>query len=368
MTYPRKAPLPIGANPGEIAGIGDQRSTDITMQCAETRPQLDYTTTQQATAFAKRKFADELAGRLRLMEIDAPPALPIGTGLHDDLAGTQTSVKFTPTDIGEPFQIVHSLAKWKRHQLGRLNTGVGSGLITDMRAIRKEEVLSPTHSIYVDQWDWEQVIGPEDRSISFLKQTVRAIYAALLATQNALASEYGIEPVLDEEVSFVHTQTLEDRYPDLASEEREEAWVKQEGSSFFIGIGHPLESGQPHDVRATDYDDWSTPTELGRGLNGDLVVWHPEREEALELTSMGIRVDAESLDYQLRIRSEEDKRDKPFHRELLDGKLPLTVGGGIGQSRVCMLLLRKVHIGQVQAGLWPEQMRRRLAAEGIELL
>lgn len=338
------------------------------MTIAESTTTLDYTTTQQATAFTKRTFANALSKRLRLMEIDAPPAIPIGTGMHDDLAGTQSSVKFTPADIGEPFQIVHSLAKWKRHQLGRLDRKPGSGLLTDMRAIRKEEKLSPVHSIYVDQWDWEQVIGPDDRTVSFLRETVRSIYAALLETQKVLDAEYGIEPVLDEEVTFVHTQTLEDRYPELDGFEREEAWVEEHGSTFFIGIGHPLESGEPHDVRATDYDDWSTPTELGRGLNGDLVVWHPEREEALELTSMGIRVDAEALDYQLRLRGEEEKRDKPFHRELLDGRLPLTVGGGIGQSRVCMLLLRKVHIGQVQAGLWPDEMRRRLAREGIELL
>ncbi len=338
------------------------------MQIAESRTELDYTTTQQATAFAKRKFARALARKLRLMEIDAPPALPIGTGLHDDLAGTQSSVKFTPTDIGKPFQIVHSLAKWKRYQLGRLKRKPGSGLITDMRAIRKEETLSPVHSIYVDQWDWEQVMRREDRNVEFLQETVRSIYAALLETQKVLAAEYGIEPGLDDEVTFVHTQELENRYPDLDSADREQAWVEENGSSFFIGIGHPLESGEPHDLRATDYDDWSTETDLGRGINGDLVVWHAERKEALELTSMGIRVDAESLDYQLRLRGEEDKRDKPFHQQLLNGELPLTVGGGIGQSRVCMLLLRKVHIGQVQAGLWPKEMRRKLAKEGIELL
>ncbi len=338
------------------------------MQIAKAQKDLDYTTTQKATAFVKRTFSGELAARLRLMEIDAPPAIPIGTGLHDDLAGTQSSVKFTPTDIGEPFQIVHSLAKWKRHQLGRLKRRPGTGLITDMRAIRKEEKLSPVHSIYVDQWDWEQVMRREDRRIPFLKEVVRSIYAALLETQSALEAEYGVEPVLDDELSFVHTQVLEDRYPDLSSPQREEAWVKEKGSTFFIGIGHPLNSGEPHDVRATDYDDWSTKTELGRGLNGDLVVWNPARGEALELTSMGIRVDAEALMYQLKLRGEEDKRDKPFHRQLLEGDLPLTVGGGIGQSRVCMLLLRKVHIGQVQAGLWPEETRQMLAAQGIELI
>lgn len=338
------------------------------MTIAESTTTLDYTTTQQATAFTKRTFANALSKRLRLMEIDAPPAIPIGTGMHDDLAGTQSSVKFTPADIGEPFQIVHSLAKWKRHQLGRLDRKPGSGLLTDMRAIRKEEKLSPVHSIYVDQWDWEQVMRREDRNLSFLRTTVQSIYEALLATQKALADEYGIEPVLDEEVTFVHTQQLANQYPDLSSEEREERWVEEHGSSFFIGIGHPLEDGQPHDLRATDYDDWSTPTELGRGLNGDLVVWHPERNQALELTSMGIRVDAEALNYQLKLRGEQQKRDKPFHRQLLDGELPLTVGGGIGQSRVCMLLLRRVHIGEVQAGIWPEEMRRRLAEKGIELI
>ena len=329
---------------------------------------LDYATTQQAVAYAKRCFADELSRRLGLIKVEAPPALPVGTGMHDDLAGTQSSVKFEPTDIDETYQLVHSLAKWKRYQLGRMGLNPGEGLITDMHAIRKEEDVGPFHSIHVDQWDWEQVMSRQERNLSFLRETVRHIYATLVHTQNKLADEFGVEPMLDDEITFAHTQQLEDRYPDKTPEQREAAWVKEHGSSFFIGIGHPLESGNPHDLRATDYDDWSTTTGQGRGLNGDLVVWHTARDERIELSSMGIRVDADALRYQLELKAEQQKANKPFHSRLLAGDLPLTVGGGIGQSRVCMLLLHKVHIGQVQAGLWPQSMRRRLADEGIELV
>ena len=326
-------------------------------------PQLNLYDTQKAIGLLKRLFEDTLGGALHLRRVSAPLFVEASTGLNDDLNGVERPVSFDIPFAGREAQVVHSLAKWKRMALSRHQFSVGEGLYTDMNAIRRDEELDNLHSVYVDQWDWEKVIAPRDRNADYLKETVRTIVGAMADTQATLRSVYPqltALPLLEREVSFVTAQELEDRWPDLTPKAREDAWVKDHPTTFLMGIGGALKSGRPHDGRAPDYDDWA--------LNGDILVWNPVLERAFEVSSMGIRVDPESLDRQLTIAGCDSRRELPFHKLLLEGKLPLTIGGGIGQSRLCMLLLGKAHIGEVQASVWDEETIRACQDAGVILL
>ena len=291
-------------------------------------------------------------------------------GLNDDLNGVERPVSFPIKDLGEQrAEVVHSLAKWKRVKLAQMNILPGRGIYTDMNALRPDEELDNIHSIYVDQWDWERVITREQRNLNYLKMTVRRIYEAIKVTENKLYVEFPqIEPMLPEEVFFIHSEDLLQMYPDMTSKERENAIVKEHKAVFVIGIGGKLSNGEPHDNRAADYDDWITLNEDGYcGLNGDLLLWNPVLESAFEISSMGIRVDEEALRKQLELRGEEHKADLMYHKLLLEGKLPYTIGGGIGQSRLCMFLLRKAHIGEIQSSIWSEETRTKCHEAGIDL-
>ena len=326
-------------------------------------PYLNLYDTQKAIGLLKRLFEDNLGGALHLRRVSAPLFVEASTGLNDDLSGVERAVTFDIPDTGRDAQVVHSLAKWKRLALHRYQFSVGEGLYTDMNAIRRDEELDNIHSVYVDQWDWEKVIAPRDRTVDYLKATVTTIVAALADTQATLRAVYPQLtplPLIDREVSFVTSQELEDLYPGLTSKERESAWVKDHPTTFLIGIGGALKSGKPHDGRAPDYDDWD--------LNGDLLMWDSVLGQALELSSMGIRVSPESLDRQLTLSGCDDRRQLPFHKMLLEGKLPLTMGGGIGQSRVSMFLLGKAHIGEVQASVWDERTLAACHDAGVVLL
>lgn len=327
--------------------------------------------TQKAIGLIKNLFQQKLCLALHLKRVTAPLFVEPSSGLNDDLNGVERPVGFDiPSVGGEGAQVVHSLAKWKRMALYRYDFHPGNGLLTDMNAIRRDEELDNLHSIYVDQWDWEKVITREQRTVSFLKQTVRRIYEAIKVTENRLYVEFPqIVPMLPEEIRFIHAQRLLDLYPDKTPKERENEIVRRYGAVFVMGIGAPLSDGRPHDGRAADYDDWSTPGEDGYpGLNGDILLWNPLLESACEVSSMGIRVDERSLARQLDLRGERDKESLYFHRKLLAGELPCTIGGGIGQSRLCMFLLRKAHIGEIQSSIWPESMRRECSEAGIELV
>jgi aspartate--ammonia ligase len=294
-----------------------------------------------------------------------------GTGINDDLNGVERPVRFPVKDMGErQAEVVHSLAKWKRLKLAELGTAPGRGIYTDMNALRPDEELDNIHSIYVDQWDWERVIRPEDRNLDFLKKMVRRIYEAIKVTENKLYVEFPqITPSLPEDIYFIHSEELLQMYPGLTPKERENEIVRRYGAVFIIGIGGELSDGSVHDGRAADYDDWSTPNSDGfNGLNGDILLWNPILESAFEVSSMGIRVSPESLERQLAIRGQEWKKELFFHKRLLAGMLPACIGGGIGQSRLCMYLLRKAHIGEIQSSLWPDDMRAACAAAGIELV
>ena len=326
-------------------------------------PRLNLYDTQKAIGLLKRLFEDTLGGALHLRRVSAPLFVEASTGLNDDLNGVERPVSFDIPFAGRDAQVVHSLAKWKRMALYRYQFSVGEGLYTDMNAIRRDEELDNLHSVYVDQWDWEKVIAPRDRNETYLRETVRTIVGAMADTQATLRSVYPqltALPVLEREVSFVTTQALEDRWPELSPKEREDAWVRDHPTTFLMQIGGALKSGRPHDGRAPDYDDWA--------LNGDILVWDPVLERAFEVSSMGIRVDPASLDRQLTLAGCDDRRELPFHKMLLEGKLPLTIGGGIGQSRLCMLLLGKAHIGEVQASVWDEETLRACRDAGVILL
>ena len=329
---------------------------------------IDVMRTEKAIKLVKDTFERELASALRLQRVSAPRFLPAGTGLQDDLTGWEEPVRFR-TKAGE-VEMVHSLAKWKRYALHKYGFTEGTGLYTDMDAVRKDEKLDATHSVYVDQWDWEKVIGREDRTLDSLKDVVRRIFKALKATEKELQGRFpGFAPRLPEDIAFVHAEDLEREYPDLSPKEREDAVAERHGAVFLIGIGHPLSSGEPHDDRAADYDDWVTPTGEGRhGLDGDILVWDGLRERALELSSMGIRVDAAAMRKQLAMKRQDDKASLRFHRGVLEDELPLTMGGGIGQSRTCMFLLHKRHVGEVQCGVWPAEMERECEEQGSFLL
>ena len=319
---------------------------------------------QRAIAFIKESFQTNLSNALNLRRVSAPLFVASDSGLNDNLNGTERPVRFDIPGIGgKDAEVVHSLAKWKRLALKRYQFHPGEGLYTDMNAIRRDEDLDNLHSAYVDQWDWEKIITAEDRNLDYLKNTVRAIVGALRDTQAFLRSVFpqlSVLPELPGEVTFVTSQELEDLYPDFTAKERENAFVREHPVSFLIGIGGKLRSGKPHDGRAPDYDDWN--------LNGDLLCWDSINGHAVELSSMGIRVSPESLDRQLTLAGCDDRRELPFHKMLLEGQLPLTMGGGIGQSRVSMLLLGKSHIGEVQVSLWDDSSLTACDAAGVMLL
>ncbi len=327
--------------------------------------------TERAIALVKEKFEKELSGRLGLLKVSSPIAVMEKTGLNDELNGIEKPVNFRVRHTnGSPAVIVHSLAKWKRLRLKELEIPEGEGIVTDMRALRPEEDYTPLHSIYVDQWDWEQHISSSDRTLSCLRETVKRIYSALRETEEAVGRAIpGIEPILPKDIHFVHAEELLQRYPDLTPKQREAEIAREHGAVFITGIGGELSDGKPHDGRAPDYDDWSSFNEEGTlGLNGDIIVWNPVLEDAFEISSMGIRVSPESLKKQLEIRACPQKAAYPFHKLLIEGGLPQSIGGGIGQSRVCMFMLRKRHIGEVQVGIWPDGEKERLVSEGINLL
>ena len=327
--------------------------------------------TEKAIKAVKDMFQNNLSAQLALLRVTAPMVVLSGTGLNDELNGVERPVRFPIRDMDErKAEVVHSLAKWKRVKLAQMGIRPGRGIYTDMNALRPDEELDNLHSIYVDQWDWEKVIRREDRHLGFLKQTVRRIYEAIKVTENKLFVEFPqIVPELPEEIHFVHAEELVQLYPGLNPKERENEIVRRWGAVFIIGIGGVLSDGAPHDGRAADYDDWSSPNEEGfKGLNGDILVWNNVLQRPFELSSMGIRVDEEALRRQLEIKGESAKAELPFHRSLLAGELPCTIGGGIGQSRLCMFLLRKAHIGEIQSSIWPDEMIRRCRDTGINLV
>ena len=317
---------------------------------------------ERAIKAVKDMFQQNLSAQLALLRVTAPMVVLSGTGINDDLNGVERPVSFPVKGLdGSRAEVVHSLAKWKRIKLAQLGIAPGRGIYTDMNALRPDEELDNIHSIYVDQWDWEKVIRPEDRNLDYLKRTVRRIYEAVKVTENRLYVEFPqIEPVLPEDIYFIDSEELLQRYPGMSPKERENAVCREHRAVFVMGIGAPLSDGKPHDGRATDYDDWT--------LNGDLLLWNPVLQSAFEISSMGIRVDAEALHRQLSSRGETARESLYYHRELLAGRLPQTIGGGIGQSRLCMYLLRKAHIGEIQSSLWPEDMRKACADAGIELV
>ena len=327
--------------------------------------------TEKAIKAVKDMFQDNLSAQLALLRITAPMVVMSGMGLNDDLNGVENPVSFSVRDMqGRSAEVVHSLAKWKRLKLAQMNVLPGRGIYTDMNALRPEEDLDNIHSIYVDQWDWEKVITRGQRTLDYLKKTVRRIYEAIKVTENKLYVEFPqIEPMLPEDIHFIHSEELLQMYPDMSPKERENAVTRQYRAVFIIGIGAELSDGRPHDGRSADYDDWSTVNEEGyMGLNGDLLLWNPVLESAFEISSMGVRVDEDALRRQLDMRGESDKAGLLYHRMLLDGKLPYTIGGGIGQSRLCMFLLRKAHIGEIQSSVWPEEMRLLCHNAGIDIV
>ena len=316
---------------------------------------------QRAIEFIKSNFQVNLSNALNLRRVSAPLFVDENSGLNDNLNGVERPVSFDIPDVGTNAQVVHSLAKWKRLALKRYDFKVGKGLFTDMNAIRRDEEVDNLHSVYVDQWDWEKVISAEDRNVAYLKRTVRDIVSAVSETSSALNVAFpSLHTKLPSEVFFITTQELEDLYPDLTPKQREDEICKKKGVVFLMQIGKILKSGIKHDGRAPDYDDWE--------LNGDILYWNEVLGRAFEISSMGIRVDPKSLDSQLTIADCDDRRALPFHKMLLNGELPLTMGGGIGQSRLCMLLIGTAHIGEVQVSLWDEATRKTCEDAGVMLL
>ncbi len=332
---------------------------------------LDMNKTEQGIKLIKDFFQQNLSTELRLRRVTAPLFVMQGLGINDDLNGVERPVTFPIKDLGDKkAEVVHSLAKWKRLTLAEYRVSPGYGVYTDMNAIRADEELDNLHSLYVDQWDWEAVITPEQRSLLFLTNIVERIYAAIRRTEYLVCETYDqIRPFLPEQIHFIHSEDLLQMYPDLSPKEREDAICKKYGAVFIIGIGQKLSNGEKHDGRAPDYDDWSTIAENGKtGLNGDIIIWYPVLQRSFELSSMGIRVDKEALLRQLKIEGEEEREQLYFHRRLLNDELPLSIGGGIGQSRLCMVLLHKAHIGEIQASIWPDDMRKKCAELGMPLI
>ncbi len=332
---------------------------------------LDLKQTEKAIMLVKDTFQSELSSELRLRRVSAPLFVLKGTGINDDLNGVERPVTFNIKDMGEQkAEIVHSLAKWKRMMLRDYDIRTGYGIYTDMNALRPDEELDNLHSIYVDQWDWEIAIDETKRELDFLKQIVIRIYETIKRTEFQIYEYYPeIEPILPEKIHFIQAEDLLKKYPDLTVKERENKIAEEYGAVFIIGIGGDLSDGKSHDGRAPDYDDWSTETGSGyKGLNGDIIVWNPILKLAFELSSMGIRVNSSALAKQLKIRNAEDRSELLFHRRLLNGDLPDAIGGGIGQSRLCMYLLRKAHIGEIQSSIWPGEMVVHCQKSGIFLI
>jgi len=335
------------------------------------RPQLDTRQVEAAIKDIKDFFEQHLARALNLQRVTAPPFVRSGTGINDDLNGVERPIRFRVKNDGDaPAEIVQSLAKWKRLALARYGFRLGEGLYTDMNAIRPDETIDNLHSIYVDQWDWEKIITPQQRNVETLKDVVRAIYEVVCRTEFHIASHHpGIRPVLPEAIAFVTSEELYRRYPDLHPRQREDRICQEHRAVFIIGIGADLPDGQPHDGRAPDYDDWTTPRpDGGQGLNGDVLLWNPVLNRAFEISSMGVRVDAETLRRQLKIRGCEERTKLFFHQQLLSGHLPECIGGGIGQSRLCMFFLRTAHIGEVACGIWPPAMQEACQQANVMLL
>ena len=332
---------------------------------------LDARQTELGIKMIKEFFQQNLSTELRLRRVTAPLFVLKGLGINDDLNGVERAVTFPIKDLGDArAEVVHSLAKWKRLSLAEYEVEPGYGIYTDMNAIRADEELDNLHSLYVDQWDWEAVITKEQRTIAFLKNVVKRIYAAIRRTEYLTCETYSqIKPFLPEEIHFIHAEELLQMYPDKTPKEREDAICEKYGAVFIIGIGGKLSNGEKHDGRAPDYDDWSTVGENGlAGLNGDILIWYPVLGRSFELSSMGIRVDKESLLRQLKLENKEERETLYFHQKLLNDELPLSIGGGIGQSRLCMVLLHKGHIGEIQASIWPEDMRTECKKLGMTLI
>lgn len=332
---------------------------------------LDTKQTEQGIKLIKEFFQQNLSTELRLRRVTAPLFVLQGLGINDDLNGVERPVTFPIKDLGDAkAEVVHSLAKWKRLTLAEYGIEPGYGIYTDMNAIRADEELDNLHSLYVDQWDWEAVITRDQRTLAYLKNIVRRIYAAILRTEYLTCETYpSIKPFLPQDIHFIHSEELLQMYPDKTPKEREDAICEKYGAVFVIGIGSKLSDGKKHDGRAPDYDDWSTVAENGlAGLNGDILIWYPVLGRSFELSSMGIRVDKDALLRQLKAEGKENREKLYFHQQLLNDRLPLSIGGGIGQSRLCMVMLHKAHIGEIQASIWPDDMRRECRALGMPLI
>lgn len=332
---------------------------------------LDMRQTEQGIKLIKDFFQQNLSTELKLRRVTAPLFVLKGLGINDDLNGVERPVTFPIKDLNDvKAEVVHSLAKWKRLTLSEYNIEPDYGIYTDMNAIRADEELDNLHSLYVDQWDWEAVITREQRTLAYLQDVVKRIYSAILRTEYLTCETYSqIRPFLPREIHFIHSEDLLQMYPDKTPKERENAICEKYGAVFVIGIGGRLSNGEKHDGRAPDYDDWSTIAENGKpGLNGDILIWYPILERSFELSSMGIRVDKQSLLKQLQIEGKEDREELYFHQQLLHGKLPLSIGGGIGQSRLCMVMLHKAHIGEIQSSIWPQEMREECQRIGMTLI
>ncbi len=332
---------------------------------------LNLKETEEAIKYIKTVFQSNFAEALNLQRVSAPIMVLSETGINDHLSGVEKPITFSIKAVRRQAEIVQSLAKWKRMALRDYGFKQGEGLYTDMNALRPDESLDNLHSIYVDQWDWERVIDEKERNITFLKMIVRKIYAVIRDKEKEIHETYPQlpSPHLPDDITFIHSEDLESQYPDLTPRERENAICHEKGAVFIIGLGAPLRNGKPHDGRAADYDDWITENENGRkGLNGDILVWYPLLNRAFELSSMGIRVDRKALLKQLEMKQEQYKMDLYFHQQLLQDQLPLCIGGGIGQSRLCMFYLRKAHIGEVQSSIWSDQVREVCKAHHILLL
>ena len=324
-------------------------------------PLLNLYDTQKAISLLHHVFEDTLCGNLHLRRVSAPLFVEAASGLNDNLNGVERPVSFDVPAVGREAQVVHSLAKWKRMALYRYHFPVGEGLVTDMNAIRRDEMTDNIHSIFVDQWDWERIMAPSERNEHFLRDIVNRIYMTFRKTEGFVCAHYPhIKPELPDAITFVTTQELEDEYPDKTSKEREYLAAKKYGAVFLMQVGGALKSGKPHDGRAPDYDDWN--------LNGDILLYDPLLDISLEVSSMGIRVDPDTLRKQLKIRGCEERAELPFQKALLAGELPQTIGGGIGQSRMCVYFLRKAHVGEVQASMWPEEVVKACRNGNIPLL
>jgi len=338
---------------------------------ADYKAKMEQKQTEKAIKYVKDTFERELSGGLKLSRVTSPLFVPKGSGINDDLNGIERPVRFQIGNLdNRDMEIVQSLAKWKRMALADLGFKQGTGLYTDMNAIRPDDDLDAIHSIYVDQWDWELVMQKNERSLEFLKKVVRKIYSSMRRTEFLVSEMFSsCEPSLPDQITFIHAEDAQKQYPNLTPQERERELAREHGAIFLIGIGSPLADGISQGGRAPDYDDWSTPTDDEHiGLNGDIIVWDTVRQDSLELSSMGIRVDEETLNRQLNIRSCVGRADLYWHKRLLNGELPQTIGGGIGQSRLCMFLLKKAHIGEVQASVWPEKIMDEAKKLGVFLM